>query len=67
MMLKPGLTPQFEVRGGVYTDLSFTQIEPGTEERYGPFPSYEAAYTRWLEVARFKVDNARHRVTIVPV
>lgn len=52
------------VIGGIYTDLTFTTLEPGTAETYGPFDTYEAAYTRWIETSRIKVDTATHRMVI---
>ena len=55
----------FYVTGGVYTDFSWTTLEEGKEENYGPYATYDEAYIKWLEIARFKVDNACHKVTIV--
>lgn len=52
------------VEGGVFTDTSFTKIEPGTEERYGPFLTYEDAEKAWSSYSRWKVDICTHRLNI---
>ncbi len=53
------------VEGGVFTSTEFKEIEPGTEERYGPFDSYELARAAWVG-AMFspKLDICCHRVFI---
>jgi hypothetical protein len=54
------------VEGGIYTDFNFSILEPGTEERYGPFTDYDEAYAVWQGRARFMVDTACHRLVIQP-
>lgn len=56
---------EYYVVGGVYTDLSFTTLEPGSEETYGPYKTRQEALERWAASARFCVDNACHRLTVV--
>ncbi|MCR9255865.1 MAG: DUF4170 domain-containing protein [Alphaproteobacteria bacterium] len=55
----------FWVVGGVYTDTSFTEIvEGGTEERFGPYDSYDAAKQMWQTKAWAGVDDANCRYRI---
>lgn len=53
------------VKGGIYTDTTFTKLVPGTEEQYGPFATYPEAKDQWHR-ATFtqKLDIATHRVFI---
>lgn len=53
------------VEGGVFTSTEFKEVEPGTEECYGPFDSYELARAAWVG-AMFspKLDICCHRVFI---
>lgn len=56
----------FWVVGGEYTDTNFREIMPGhTEERHGPFASYEEAYKKWSARAWATVDDAMTRFRIV--
>ncbi len=55
----------FFVKGGVYTSTSFTDLEPGTEEEYGPFDSYPEALEVWSARARQQIDICPHRLSIV--
>lgn len=53
------------VWGGVFTDMTFTRLEEGKEEFYGPFHDEESAIRRWREgMARF-VDIASHRLFVL--
>jgi hypothetical protein len=55
----------YYVRGGVFTDTSFTKVIPGTEEEYGPFESYEQALTEWKRrTFTQKLDICTHRMKI---
>lgn len=53
------------VWGGVFTDSRFADLEPGTEEFYGPFHDQAAAVRAWKEGTMRKVDVASHRLTIM--
>jgi hypothetical protein len=57
----------YTIHGGVFTDTSFTEIEPGTEERYGPFETYEEAVKVWRGRAGWKVDTCTHRLFVLEV
>lgn len=52
------------VEGGVYTDTTFTKLEPNTAERHGPFPTLDAAYKAWNTFTRWKLDICCHRLFI---
>jgi hypothetical protein len=54
----------FRVEGGVYTNNSFDELVPGTEEVYGPFDNYEEAYNTWSSASRANLDNCCHRLVI---
>lgn len=53
------------VWGGVFTDTSFTVLEPGTEQLFGPFPDEAAATRCWRDEMRRKVDIATHRLFVM--
>lgn len=54
------------VIGGEYESTRFEKIAPGkSEERYGPFETYEAAHKKWAERAWATVDDAHSRFRIV--
>jgi hypothetical protein len=53
------------VWGGVFTDMSFTLLEPGTEQMLGPFHDEEAALLAWREGTRRQVDIATHRLFVL--
>lgn len=57
----------FVVTGGIHTDMTFSEVEPGTEEAYGPFPSYEAAAAVWRGKMGANIDRCEHRLFIKPV
>lgn len=52
------------VEGGVYTDFTFKTLD-GSAQAFGPFDTYEDARVKWMEVARFNVDTATHRLQII--
>jgi hypothetical protein len=52
------------VHGGVHTDMTFTKVEEGTQEAYGPFPSYEQALFVWRGKMGLKIDTCEHRLFI---
>lgn len=58
---------KFMVRGGIYTDMTFTVVHPGTEEEYGPFDTYQEAADEWKGRMFAKVDICPHRLNIVEV
>lgn len=55
------------VWGGVFTDGSWTNLEPGTEECYGPFHDARTAERVWNERARRNIDIANHRLFVFSV
>lgn len=57
----------YKVTGGVFTDTTFEQMIDGTKETYGPFETYEEAYNIWKSKMFQNVDNALHRLIIIPV
>jgi hypothetical protein len=53
------------VVGGEYADTSFSSPAPGTtEQRHGPFATYEEAKAEWLRRAWATVDDAHTRFRI---
>ncbi len=55
----------FWVIGGEYASTDFNKIAPGkSEQRLGPFASYEDALGKWTELAWQSVDccNVRYRI-----
>jgi hypothetical protein len=57
----------YNVIGGVWTDTTFTEIVPGTEEEYGPFESYDEAVKVWRGRMGWMVDTCEHRLFIVQI
>jgi hypothetical protein len=57
---------KYFIRGGIYTDMSFTTVTPGTEEEYGPFDTYVEAADAWKGYMFAKVDICPHRLSIIP-
>jgi len=56
----------FWVIGGEYRDTQFKEIAPGqSEERHGPFATYEEAHKKWSARAWATVDDAMARFRIV--
>jgi hypothetical protein len=54
------------VVGGEYGDASFTELAPGaSQERLGPFATYEEAHKVWGARAWATVDSALTRFRIV--
>lgn len=53
------------VWGGIFTDTSFTTLEPGTEELHGPYPDEATATRAWQDHMRRKVDIATHRLFVM--
>lgn len=53
------------VVGGEFKDMTFEEIRPGTDEKYGPFDTYSAAYDQWKSKVWMRVDTATHRLVIV--
>ncbi len=54
----------YVVCGGIYKDTTFAEIEPGTKEIYGPFETYDDAYSIWNAKSRIKMDICCHRLVI---
>lgn len=62
------IRPSFWVMGGSYRDGGFDKFD-GAPERFGPFDNYEAAKSKWSELAWASVDDAavRYRIeTLTP-
>jgi hypothetical protein len=53
------------VWGGIYTDTSFSKLEPGTEELHGPYHDEARALRAWRDETRRKVDIATHRLFVM--
>jgi hypothetical protein len=57
---------RYWVVGGEYSDARFAEFAPGTtEERHGPFATYDEAHKVWSERAWATVDNALMRFRVV--
>jgi hypothetical protein len=57
---------RYWVVGGEYKDASFSELVPGkTEERKGPFATYEEAHKVWAERAWATVDDAMMRFRVI--
>ena len=57
---------RFWVVGGEYADTGFERLAKGaSEERHGPFMSYDEAYATWQARARATIDDALVRFRIV--
>ena len=55
----------FYVRGGIFCDTKFEKVEPGTEESYGPFDTYQEALDEWKRrTFTQKLDICTHRMFI---
>ena len=52
------------VTGGIFTNTGFSELEPGTQECYGPFDTYEEAFKAWNGATWAKVDICCHRLLI---
>lgn len=57
----------YMVIGGVWTDTSWNDVVPGTEEEYGPFESYEEAVKVWRGRMGWMVDTCEHRLFVVQI
>lgn len=56
----------FWVIGGQYADTEFKKLAEGrSEERLGPFPTWEAARDAWASRAFATVDDCHSRYRIV--
>jgi hypothetical protein len=54
------------VIGGEYTDTDFKQVMPGkTEEKLGPFSSYDEARKAWASRAFSTIDHCLVRYRII--
>lgn len=54
----------FQIFGGVFTDTTFTEIEPGTEECYGPFETKAEATNVWRGKMGRMIDTCEHRLFV---
>ena len=55
------------VWGGIFTDGTWTELEPNTEESYGPFHDAKTAERVWNERARRNIDIANHRLFVIAI
>jgi hypothetical protein len=55
---------EYWVIGGEYTDTDFQELKAGTEERLGPYASYEAAERVWKQKSMSAIDDAYVRYRI---
>jgi exonuclease III len=53
----------YYVIGGVFTDTTFRTLE-SDKEQYGPFKTYDEAYTKWKSATGWKIDICCHRLFI---
>lgn len=51
--------------GGVFTDSRWEDLEPGTEESFGPFHDAATAERVWRDEMRRRVDTAMHRLFVI--
>lgn len=56
----------YKVVGGVHTDFTFNAVKEADREEYGPFKSREEALDVWKARMWLNVDNALHRLKIIP-
>ena len=61
--LPDGLEVAYWVFGGRYLSTRFDELA-STPERYGPYPSYEAAHDKWQQLAWESVDDATAKYRI---
>ena len=54
----------YYVVGGRYTDTRFRELFEGTEERYGPFQTYEQAFAEWRGRMFQMIDDSHFRLFI---
>ena len=54
----------YYVVGGRYTDTRFRELFEGTEERHGPFPTYEQAFGEWRARMFAMIDDSHFRLFI---
>lgn len=53
------------VWGGIFTDSTWRDLEPGTEESHGPFHDLASAEKVWRDEMRRRVDTAQHRLFVI--
>lgn len=53
--------------GGIFTDSRWDELEPGTEESFGPFHDAATAERVWRDHMRRRVDSAMHRLFVIEV
>ncbi|MEQ5775304.1 MULTISPECIES: hypothetical protein [unclassified Thalassospira] len=56
---------EYWVVGGEYEDTEFEKPVGGSEERHGPFASFEQAEKEWSKLAWQNVDNCNCRYRVV--
>tara|TARA_B100000963_G_C22349774_1_gene546747 strand:+ start:75 stop:260 length:186 start_codon:yes stop_codon:yes gene_type:complete len=57
----------YYVVGGKYKNTSFKEFEVGcSQERYGPFNTYEEARKQWEKISWENVDNCNIRYIVLP-
>lgn len=56
----------YKVVGGVHTDFTFSKVKEHAREEYGPFGTREEAIDVWKANMWLNVDNALHRLKIIP-
>ena len=55
------------VWGGVFADSNWQDLEPGSEECFGPFHDAATAERVWRDEMRRRVDTAQHRLFVIEV
>jgi len=59
------MTQEFWVVGGLYRDTTFSRLEDGGAEAYGPFGGYDEALRTWAEHSARTRSLAAARYSIV--
>lgn len=54
----------FFVYGGEFKDFTFKKADPDKYVEFGPFYSYEDAYSSWKKNSWLNVDNALFKLSI---
>ena len=57
----------YYVWGGVFQDMSFGALQPGTEESYGPFHDEATATRVWQAQTGRDVDTPEHRLFVLRI
>ena len=62
--LQDSAKPQWTVEGGTFVDMTFSTLEEGGAESYGPFDTEAAADAVWKARTMARIDRASHRLFV---